>query len=490
MQKIICCFLFLLSAGDGYSAPFSLVGGVSFEDYKQEIALEDVYIAYVHPSFISPISYFGHNFLVFKKKGSWDFSKVFSFSAVIPAKISVRELITKGAIEHLDGKFVLSNFHQVKYNYLYKEQRGIELYRLLLSEEQKERLLEASFSTYSKDFEYNFFHKNCSSELIKYLGAINPSLRQAQVKHPLSAIELLLRENIIENKPIVYPPQIDVEFHRYSVLDEHERKQVADVLDGGEPADILGDRSIAAVVGQSRLLFNYSRQPLENHVELQKLLYEDDALLDSLPNQFEHLSLGIVGVGHKWTNEGDFTSIRLSPIAYLHSDTRFSRVNETTMVILNSEFKVRGSGVDLEQLDLLELETYNKSFGKLETPSWRFYIGYNDNHYKKGSFQSELAYGASFGTENLLISIMPQLNIDFSNTVVFGQVNLVASYWVGSSNISYNLVGDVFSRDKKGRNLYQELKVSLPLNKDWSLSFMAKEPNNETAFTLNRRFSM
>ena len=58
--------------------------GLGLEQFEKELHFEDIYIAFVQPSLISPMSYFGHTFMVFKKNNSWDFSKTFSFTAVIP----------------------------------------------------------------------------------------------------------------------------------------------------------------------------------------------------------------------------------------------------------------------------------------------------------------------------------------------------------------------------------------------------------------------
>lgn len=494
MQRIICFFLlFLISISKAHSDIDDLIDGISFQQYKEAISLEDIYIAYVQPSFISPMSYFGHSFLVFKKKNSWDFSKTFLFSAVIPSDITSSGLFYKGSFGHLEGRFVLSNFHKIKHNYLNKEQRGIELYKLVLNEFEKELLLRKSFNLYNEPLRYNFFQNNCSSELIKYLSVIKPSLYQEEknmaIKQPSNAIELLANEGILNKTPITHFSKLELEFHKYQALTLPEKRSLRSLLDGeNDYATLTDNRLKSALVGQGDLLFKYAKTPLAEHESIQKLLYKDNYSLSPLKKQFQNLNTSLVSFGFKSIGSHDYTTLRFMPAAYTHSDVRFSRVNETTMVIFNTELKIEDTNIDLYQFDLLELATYNKSFSKTTTPSWRFYMGFNENHNEDGSFQSEFAYGLSYGTDNLLISLLPQLNIDFSHSMLFTQVNFTASYWMGQSNISYNLVSDVFTSNRKGNKSFHELIINHPINPIWSVSLAAREGNKELGITLNRRF--
>lgn len=468
----------------------------SFEQYKEQLDLEDIYIAFVQPSLISPMSYFGHTFLVFKKHKTWEFSKTFSFSAVIPNHFSSKDLILNGASGKLSGRFVIGNFHEFKHAYLTKEQRGISLYKLVLTDEEQERLLYKSFQVYNDDFVYHFFEKNCSTELINYLSTIRPTLSKnldtLTIKDPSSTLNLLIDEKLILKRNILYFPKIASSFKQYLHLDNSTRRQINNYLsshDSSESLQQLSDTEKSVLANTSSILFNFLHTPPPLYSIFQNQIFSNDVPpFKPLKKNLAYTNPARVSFGMKDDNNGKSGSLSFMPSHLERFEERFSYVNEMTLKIFYTEVNFNDHQLTLDQFDLLELAAYNKSFSKINIPSWRFYTGYNDSYSPdKHSFMSEIGYGLSFGTANVLFSFMPQINIDFTNKAFTGQVNTLASYWLGTTNVSYHFVGNITGHKRKS-NLH-ELKLNVPIKQNLSITFTNNISNSEFDIVFNKRFS-
>jgi hypothetical protein len=491
-------FIFSIVTAQAKNIEFTSLStnNLAFEQYKEQLALEDIYIAFVQPSLISPMSYFGHTFLVFKKHGTWEFSKTFSFSAVIPNRISKKDLITDGAFGKLNGRFVIGNFHEFKHAYLAKEQRGINLYKLNLTDSEKNLLIIKSFQIYDQDFSYHFFEQNCSTELIRYLSTVRPNLstnlNDLFIKDPAGTLNLLINENLILGNEYTYFPKITHSFNQYLKLNNQSQNKINNHLISQSHTDQLGILNNAekeALSNISSLLFTFFNAPPPLYKEFQNQTYlNDNSVIPPLKKNLAYTSPALLSFGLKHTDDHLVTSLSFMPSHRERFEERFSYVNETTLKTFYTEINFDENQLELEQFDLLELASYNKSFSEFIIPSWRFYTGYND-HYSPNqhSLMSEIGYGFSFGTTNFLVSFMPQINIDLTNQTLTSQVSALASYWFDTTNISYRFVGNITGHREK--NNIHELTLNIPIKHNYSITFTSETSHSEFGITLNKRFS-
>jgi hypothetical protein len=501
MFKIICGIsLFILStvliqAKTIDKAALS-ISNSSFEQYKKQLALDEIYIAFVQPSLISPMSYFGHTFLVFKKRGTWEFSKTFSFSAIIPNHISSKDLIINGASGKLNGRFVIGNFHEFKHAYLAKEQRDISLYKLQLTEHEKNQLIYKSFQVYDNEFTYHFFQKNCSTELIRYLSTVRPNLaeklNEIRIKDPSSTLNLLAYEKLIVKNDITHFSKITHGFSQYLELDSSSRAQVNSHLsqDYSNASFDEFDSDVKATLSTtSSLLFNFLNDPPPLYKELQNQTYSSNSKqIKPLKKNLTHTSPARISLGLRYLDNRAMGSLSFMPSHIERFEERFSYVNETTLKAFYSEIDFDDSKITLEQFDLLELAAYNKSFSKIIIPTWRLYAGYNDNYSAANhSFMSEIGYGLSFGTTDLLISVMPQINIDITHKTLTSQINTLVSYWFGPSNLSYNFIGNISGH--RGKNNIHDIKLNFSIKNNLSVTVTNNIKDSEFNVMLNKRFS-
>ena len=491
-------FIFCIALAQAKNLEFSPTSknNLAFEQYKEQLALEDIYIAFVQPSLVSPMSYFGHTFLIFKKHGTWEFSKTFSFSAVIPNQISQKELMTDGALGKLKGRFVIGNFHEFKQAYFSKEQRGMSLYKLNLTAAEKNLLIDKSFQIYDQDFSYHFFEQNCSTELVRYLSAVRPnlsiSLNKLFIKDPAGTLNLLIDENLILESEKMYFPKITHAFNQYLKLNNQSQKKINNYLTSQNHIDqlsLLKDVEKETLANVSSLLFTFFNDPPSLYKEFQNQTYtSEDTHIPPLKENLAYTSPARLSFGLKHTNDNVVSSLSFMPSHRERFEERFSYVNETTLKTLYTEINFYDDKLKLEQFDLLELASYNKSFSKVIIPSWRFYTGYNDR-YRSGqqTLMSEIGYGFSFGTTDFLVSVMPQINIDFTKRTLTSQVNTLMSYWFDTTNLSYRFVGNVSGHSEKD-NIH-ELKLNIPIKHNYSITFTSEISHSEFGIALNKRFS-
>ena len=396
----------------------------------------------------------------------------------------------------LNGRFVFGNFHEFKHAYLAKEQRGISLYKLNLTVHEKSRLLNKSFQIYDDDFTYHFFEKNCSTELIRYLSTVRPDLSdrldEITIKDPSSTLNLLVNERLIVKNNITHFSKITHGFSQYLQLDNSSRKQVNTYLTYSDPRanyDNLNDDVKATLSTTSSLLFNFLNKPPPLYKKFKNQNYSSNSpQLYPIKNNLAHTSPVRISLGLKHLDNRKIGSLSLMPSHIDRFEERFSYVNETTLKAFYTEINFEASELTIEQFDLLELAAYNKSFSKIIIPTWRIYAGYNDNYRAdKHSFMSEVGYGLSFGTTDFLISFMPQINIDLTQRKLTGQFNTLASYWFGSTNLSYNFVGNISSA--KDKNNIHVLRLNIPIKHDLSITFTSDVSHSEFDVMLNKRFS-
>lgn len=502
MLKIIWAIaLFListsLSIADVSKKASILTAKVSLEQYKKELNLEDIYIAFVQPSLISPMSYFGHTFLVFKKYNSWGFSKTFSFTAVIPENISNKDLLFDGAIGKLTGRFVIGNFHEFKDAYLKKEQRGINLHKLNLTNHEKEILILKSYEVYNNVADYHFFEQNCSTELIEYLSTIRPSLLKKLdeliIKEPASLVNLLQSEQLINEIDIFYAPSIARGFHDYLQLDASSRRLVNKHLERSIPDKSFVEEKNdvkGSLINISSLLFNLFNSPPALYKQFQNLNYTSRGEeIPSLKNNLAYTSPSRFSFGLKQIDDKTLGEISFMPSHFERFEERFSFVNESTLKTFYTSINFDANKVEVEQFDFFELAAYNKSFSKMIIPTWRIYTGYNDIYSNNNhTLMSEIGYGVSFGNKDLLVSFMPQIRVDLTKKTVTGQFNTLISYWYGANNFSYNFVSNNKSR-KEVDNIHK-LNLNIPLQHNLSVTFTSNILQSEYEVKINKRFSL
>ncbi|PLA75023.1 hypothetical protein CYQ88_03750 [Hydrogenovibrio sp. SC-1] len=465
----------------------------NFEKFKQQLNLEDIYITIVSPSLTSPMSYFGHSFLIFKKKESWDFSNVLSFSAIIPAKDSYKKILIDGALGNMDGKFIFNQFFEIKRLYTLKEQRGMEIYKLKLTETEKNNLLREIYNKYEKVSRYSFFSQNCSSEIIDYISTINSDVKKQLnsqfLKTPSDTLNILKKVGLISNKHLRIESSLNIELNRYSQFSLVEKDKFKKYFSSKGNLNSISNNEANGVSNTANIFFNFFNEPFKNHNKLVGLNFLNDnpkidfpfRLIDNYPIK--------LGIGSVYQNNSNPVKIQILPGYIERSVSKFSRLNETSLKFFNTELQANTNSLKIEKFDFIEMESINKSFGLIDLPSWRGYIGWN-NKYRKNKKKVnnvEVGYGFSYGDNDVLISFLPQLYSEFNGNRTSLQGNVLVSYWLNRINFSFN---GVYNLDKNRFQNSEILEMNVNLNSKWGFNVLNEFSQHRYSISVYKRFSI
>lgn len=418
-----------------------------FIEYLSAFDVEDIYFAYVHPSLSTPMSYLGHNFIVFKKKGSWNFSKVYGYSAIIPDKVTLMGLLSDGALGNLQAKYSYAVFHEFIRQYNLVEQRDIELFKIKINYQNKLRLVADSIISHSKIGNYNYFTNNCSSEIVNFTFKLSPKLSEIQqsvhYKQPSLYIEELISTGLIESESIMFHSTLPSLFREYQNFDNSKRILINEVLNtDSKKYDIsdLNNAEVKFISDIATVSFLHLKKPVYNYDELKGLEYDDNLPqlnTRALPQSPNRIKLT------QHHGESTFQLIGYSPGFVERFEKSNSILNESTIKLLEVIFKSNGSRFDrfqLEQLDVIKLESYKKRFSIYKPKSWKLDLSlHNLSSEISGHF--DFGYGISYGGVNTLLAIMPSIYCESNQSTCTPYISNIFSIWFNKINLTlkYNI---------------------------------------------------
>lgn len=422
--------------------------------------IEDVYLAYVHPSLSTPMSYLGHNFLVLKKKGTWNFSKVFGFSAIIPQDITFSKLLLNGALGNLQGKFTYANFFEFLRQYNDVEQRDIELFKINLSEADKLDLISRTISVHDKISNYNYFSSNCSSEVVKFAFHKQSDIdKEVQYKQPKLYIDKLIEKKLIQERSIRFSSGLSRSFNIYSRFSTEEKNKVNKILNSDEWSDVnsylLTEEQTKFLSEMTTISFLHDKNPIDNYhiIKNLELADERDFSIDVEPK--ESYPPNSLNFSQRSQNDNRATVIRYSPGFIERNESNWSSNSESTLKLLEFVF-TSSEGQDdkflFERLDLVRLESYRKSFSIYNPASWVFEISIRDPE-KRPALLMNMGYGFSVGTLNTMYSFIPSLGCELNYGSCVAYIDNSLSYWFDRINVSinYRTKNDFSSGDMYGK---------------------------------------
>lgn len=441
--------------------------------YLTNITFNEIYLGFANPSISSPMSYFGHTFLLFKKNDFIDFSKTLSYSAKIPENISFISLMKKGITSDLDGRLIFQNFYEIKDEYLIKEQRNLFLYKLRLSNFEKKLISLYVYENYNKKSSYNFFYRNCTSELINLLKHIKPSLQSTvDSRHyyqPLNALHDLKNSGLIDYQyPDVFFSKQDTLFSTYLEFSSEEKNNVNTLLsiEGRPTKHTLSNKEAYFINSANSLKFKYEHEVLPNYDSNRNLKFQRPEIkpftqFKPINNTISYISLGILKDKDRYGY--NFT---YKPLLTDKLEKRFSYLNLTTLSLFKVNLEVYNQKLSVGDFEIFKLESFNKDFSIFKNFSTRAYLGINQTSNNKYLTNLQLGYGKTFGDLNFNVSIIPQLFMDFSNQKLDAGVYSLFAYTSGKASyaLEHNLVDIAFRDNLKisfHRNLNRHYSVSI-----------------------------
>jgi hypothetical protein len=409
---------------------------IDFEDCKEvkhflnQTQNNEILFAYVSPSVRSPMSYFGHEFIVFNNDYS-PFSRVISYSAIIPDDISYTNLMYKGAVGKLTGRYVFSPLHMISHEYLSIEQRNIVLYRLDFDEYENTLFRLLAYELYYATFEYDFFYQNCASEMLQLIATIKPTIQErldlSAVTQPSEVIRILKSNGIIEDPILKYYSDIENLFLADVASEDTNRSDITNYIENKK----------------SSIYFKYFKNPPTDYIEQQKLMFDYEPFVAPFEQYpVSELPSQTISIGFNKNHDEKRMILSYSPGLIDKNETRFSYLNETTLKVMNIALGINKDNVQVEKFDLIELTSLNKIPSNILLPSWGMYIGYSSEQgeYIEPDALFKFNYGYSVGGLNNLFSLLPEYQYNFTENAYSFKINSIASLWsnFGKFSVKYS----------------------------------------------------
>ena len=149
-----------------------------FDKWRQGMAAEAVTLVYAAAYLNSPASMYGHTFLRLSRatgEGNPLLDYALNFAADVDTDNGLIYAF-RGVAGGFRGQFYVMPYYMKVQEYSNIDSRDLWEYELSMSKEQVDRLVMHTWETRSTHFNYYFFTRNCSYELLTLLEVAEPSL--------------------------------------------------------------------------------------------------------------------------------------------------------------------------------------------------------------------------------------------------------------------------------------------------------------------------
>ena len=147
-----------------------------YSDWKARLGAEGASLIFASAYMENAASMFGHSFLKFHSRGNRDDRDLLNYGVSFFAQTGESTNAVFGLAGLYRGVFSLAPFHETLRNYTNLEGRDVWEYRLSLSENDIENLLDHLFELQQTYFDYFFIDENCSYQLLAAIEAARPDL--------------------------------------------------------------------------------------------------------------------------------------------------------------------------------------------------------------------------------------------------------------------------------------------------------------------------
>jgi hypothetical protein len=441
------------------------------------------------PSVASPMSYFGHIFLKFRKKDDEYFSRTLAFLAPLDSGESMLQITAAGAFSSIPGQYHVAPYHQMISEYIEVDQRPIQTYELDVQPSNKRLLLYHIFELAALNRPYNFFWGNCATriqELMEIafpteLGDVSPGLIS-----PQSLIRVLRNKDLIVRSSEV-PARSEALFAAYHSLPSSDQKGLKALLASPDKAAWVARNGndllpLAKAIYQRQ--FRALGAPPADYSQLMSLPAKP--LSGTAPELIRPERPRLLEIG--WLNDPvDRTTLRFRPGLFDRSFDSLALATESRFRYLDTTLSVRNENVSLEKLDLLALAATKKR-SIVERPlSWGFTAGWSrafDGD--RLNYQMRGAIGMAWGGTQTQFSVMPTLTY-FSGEGVFPSLAVSASLRLDQARLSAEIDHFGASSNERPRNR-RRLAVSYELDSAWTLQGGIDQVTQGVDVALSRRF--
>ena len=335
-------------------------------EYLRKLNPSSISVLYASAYMGSPMSYFGHTVIQFKKANNPYFSQIFGFAAELPEGISSSALVVQGLSGRLPGTYIFAPFFLLAEQYLRTEQRYLIEYELSLTEYQVLLLSYHAYELSQVSFKYSFLTQNCTSELIPLLRVLDESIpfknRPFGVVTPYDFIAAVEQSDGVKG-PFFYHPSINRIYAVRQQMSPSERAIYHSVMRSGSRVEALTSVQNSSTRDEIAYLLSAGTDLRFRRFGIADTDYREiDQLVFSVPDvgriqPYTPISRPMkVTTGIRQSDSGTEQTLGFRPFFFNRREDRPNLLSDASLEFLAVDFRTDYETIELEQLDILQIE--------------------------------------------------------------------------------------------------------------------------------------
>ncbi|MFC3150090.1 DUF4105 domain-containing protein [Litoribrevibacter euphylliae] len=375
---------------------------VKCKDYAQwrsEVNAHSVSLVFPASTLNSPSSMFGHTLLRFDPKDIEEGSDWLSYALNFGANINNDDNSIFFAYHGLAGGYpgvynMMRYFEKIK-EYNRMENRDMWEYKLNLTPEEVDLILQHVWELKDINFDYFFLDENCSFRLLALLELVRPDVnltgRFSYAVIPTNTVRAVIEEELVEDIKF-RPSEVSVLRTRINALSEESQvlaRALADDIQVMESSEFLAleDKEKADVVQLAYSFLRYEQRKIQRSKEMARRSHRLLLALNKLPSEKlevaepaspetgHETSLITYGIGERNDDFYQQFSFRVNYHDLLDNEQGYIRGAQ--ILFANTELRYyQDAGLKVNRFELLDINSISKRNRFLTPLSWRVNVGY------------------------------------------------------------------------------------------------------------------
>ena len=416
--ELVCQFparYSFLSDLDLVNDPIDLNHCSELQHMLSDLLVDEVWLVVASPSVTSPMSYFGHIALAFKRPGDLYFSRAVSFLAESENYGSELSLMIRGALSSIQGVYAVNSFHQLINKYSEIDQRIMTAHRLVLSESEIRLLALHLVEIQGYTFDYNFFQNNCSTGIRGLLEVAIGEIDIAEVfglfTSPNTLVSALHAEEKIDFS-YQFDPSLVAIYEQYWKLKSAERRRVRQIMREDTALELtkLTDDEVSnrirwIIQNIYRIRFKAYGKPPSDYGSVM-IQSADWGMEPYRKVSYVQKPERYFGLANDLARSSDWV-LSLSPgLLDIRHPIQTGAVRQTFRY-LTTDIRIGFNDVQLDELKILEVDYFNQRNVIWSPWSWQFQLGAT-----RATAQGEILpygmyrLGGSWGNPDTLVALM------------------------------------------------------------------------------------
>jgi hypothetical protein len=374
-----------------------------FDAWFETLNPESITLLFPSAYMNNPSSLFGHTLLRIDQKGQTEQTRILDYTINYAADVTTENGIlfaVLGTTGGFEGRFSTIPYYLKALEYGDFENRDIWEYKLNLSPEQIRRMLTHAWELGNTHFDYYFFKRNCSYELLSLLEVSDPELHLTD--HfwiwtiPADTVRLLVDQPGLVQEATYRPARSTQIKWRMSHLSYRERRLLDRLLrdHSTPPAEILAplpDERQVLVLDLASDYLLYRRLTDEKNADIYKR-QERSVLKTRSRIKIQSKPLKVVpdvappeqghdtkrmGIGFGWRGDGPFEEVAFRPAYHDLMDpetgyTPYAQIEAFHMKVRHYHHR---DGTVLDRFTLLDIVSLFPIDTLFKKPSWKINAG-------------------------------------------------------------------------------------------------------------------